>query len=278
MKPLFANLFGPPGTGKTTVGFTFPPPFTYVRFDRRADAIIASVREQLGDVVSEVGLVRPLLSDAREWAEEALPQVEEALKKALDIGQGTFFVDGGNRWWSAVQDKYLPDLTDPALSEQEKRQLEKRHRLLYGPANTYLGDIMLALENSSLNVVITHHTKPVYNEHGQETDRVRPDYFKRVPYTATLEVYMISDEPQDISSTTMKAQAMALQGQQKQILQPPNFYGYVATCKDDASIVGTMIPNPTFTLLYGMALSALWPGKLWTPPFMKKGSGNANGK
>ena len=268
-KPLFINLFGPPGTGKTSLGFTAPPPFRYARFDRRADATIEAVQAQFGEAaVVEEGFVRELGQDPREWATDALTRIEKMLEAALKANEGTFFVDGGHRWWDAVQQVKLPFL-DPSLSDAELERMDRKRRLLYGVANSYLDDLLLAVEASSLQVVLTHHTKAVYTSKGEETDRVKPDYFKRVPFVATLEVIMVCSRPADTSLLTVQANALALGGKVKQVLPPPEFYGLITTCKDDAGVEGMMLPNPTFPLLYGMALSKPWEGQTWTPPFIK---------
>ncbi len=270
MKPLFANIFGPPGTGKTTLGFTFPPPFFYARFDRRADDVIAAVREKFGDAaVQEKALIAPLLvTDRRELAGQYLKEVEALASEALKAGEGTFFVDGGNRWWDCVQDVKLPWLEDPNLTPDQVSALERKRRMTYGAANAYLGDILLALEDSSVQMVLTHHTKSVYTAKGEETDRVKPDYFKRVPYTATFEIIMVTSRPGDVSLTTIQAKALTLAGKVQQVLPAPDFYGLITTCKDDARVEGMMLPNPTFPLLYGLAMSRPLTGDTWSPPFL----------
>lgn len=271
MKPLFANLFGPPGTGKTTTGFTFPPPFHYARFDRRADAIIKSVKAKFGpNSVLEVPLIGDLnfLTDRQAENHRFLGEMEKLVDGALKLNEGTFFVDGGHRWWEVVQACKLPDLDNPSLTDQQRGALERKRRMTYGIANSYLDSIMLTLENSNLQIVITHHTKPTFDSKGEETGDVTPDYFKRVPYTATLEVFMISSRKTGINLLTAQAAAMQLQQspQMKKVLPAPEFFGLVSVCKDDASVEGTMIPNPTFPLLYGLALSTPWPGDCWSLP------------
>ena len=98
MKPLFLNLFGPPGTGKSTVGFTAPPPFFYGRFDRRADTIIKSVRQQFGESsVIEKVFVPELGDSLKSLADGYLAGVEELAWAAIPAHEGPFFIAGGDR-------------------------------------------------------------------------------------------------------------------------------------------------------------------------------------
>ena len=267
MKPLFANLFGPPGSGKSTLGFTFPPPFHYARFDRRSDKIIADVRKRFGEsAVVEESFIPDLGETLQDRSQEFLDKTMVLADKAVKLGEGTFFIDGGNRFWEVVQKVKLPSLV--GLSDDEREKKEKMRRLLYADANEYLGNLLLAVENSPINVVITHHTKGVYDAQGKETDYVRPDYFKQVPYTATLEVFMITSAKLDVNMPSARAYALSLDGKSQQVELPPKFYGQITQCKDDTEMVGQMLPNPTFKILYGMALSEPWPGETWQPPFI----------
>lgn len=269
MKPLFLNLFGPPGTGKTTVGFTAPPPFFYGRFDRRADKIIEMVRAKFGEAsVTEKVFVPELGDTLKALADGYLAGVEELAKAAIQANEGTFFIDGGNRWWDAVQASKLPNLDDPTLTPEKRESLEKMRRLLFGPANEYLSGLQLAVENSDVQMIVTHHTKAVYDNKGQETEMVRPDYFKRTPYTCTMEVFMMTTAKDEVSLPTVKSHALALQGNAKMVAEPPKFYGQITMCKDDANMVGMMLPSPTFPVLYALAMSKPWEGETWKPPFI----------
>jgi len=261
---LFTNVFGPPDTGKTSLAFTHPPPFHYARFDRRADKIIQSVEAFHGEgcVLEETYLWDPFNTDSKGQSYVFLKKFEQQVAKALGLGEGTFIIDGGNRLWDAVQDVKLPWSDDP----KEQEAIEKRRRLSYGMANAYLNDILLVLEDSPLNLAIIHHVRPVFDSQGKETDKVKPDYFKRVPYTATAEIFMMSTRPLEVHVPTVRAGMLSANGGGVQVSQKPEFWGLITIFKHDASMEGKMLPNLDFRYLYGLAFGKSYKGgELWSP-------------
>lgn len=258
---IFANIYGPPGTGKTTFALTFPGPLFLARFDRRADDLINRATAAGIEVVEE-GFVGSLLpADPRGEAEEILERFEAFASRALERGEGTFVIDGGNRLWDIVQRVKLPDI-DAVADPEERRRLEKRRRILYGAANEYLHGVLLALEDSPLHVAVTHHTKRVYDERGQETDLVEPDYFRRVPYVANLDVFLFATRASALSLPGVLA---AAHRKSEQVLAPPGFHGVITLCKFAPELEGRRMENITFAKLWFLLFGEKYPTPTWNP-------------
>lgn len=261
------NVYGQPGVGKTTFAFTFPSPIWFARFDRRSDDIVAQARAA-GVEVHEEGFVGAAVpDDPRGEAEGMLSRFEEFVDKALNVGKGTFVIDGGNRLWDIVQRVKLPDVEGVVDAEQRAR-LERRRRLLYGAANEYMHSTLLMLDNSPLFVVITHHTKPVFNERGEEvTGLLQPDYFRRVPYVAQLEVFLFATRPSHVSVPSLLAAANS-NDPAARVFAPPSFYAVVTMCKmpGGGNLEGRVIRNLSFPVLWLLLYGQRWDGPtVWHP-------------
>lgn len=258
---LFVNVFGPPKTGKTSFAFSFPGPFYYQRLDRLADKIIRDVLDQCPDTfvdeeeyISDLGKAgaMPML-----WA-----RFEAAVTKAIKEGAerdkkgepaGTFIVDGGHRMWDICQETWLPaeDDRDP-----------KKKRLYYAIPNEKYSNLLLTLEASPLNVVIAHHTRNVYDSNGKETENVKPDGFKRVPYLDSLDIFTLSTRPDSINMPGVRASMVS----GKETRPPTQFFGHISVCAYDAGLEGKTLKNPNFGRLYELIFAKRWAGgKLYTP-------------
>jgi len=266
-KTLFVNVFGPPKTGKTSFAFSFPGPFYYQRFDRRSSKVLRDVLHALPDTfideedyITEVDPLNSRASAPLLWA-----KFERAVQKAIKEGRereaagepaGTFIIDGGHRLWDLCQETFLPDKATLAPNQQ------RSYRLNYALPNEKFTNAILSLEASPLYVVVIHHTRAVYNAEGQETENVRPDGFKRIPYLNTLDVFTLSTRADSVNTPRVRA-SMA---QGANLPSPTTeFYGYVALSAYEPTLEGKTFKNLSFKQLFELIFEERWRGgKLYT--------------
>lgn len=258
-------MFGAPKTGKTAFAFSFPGPYYYQRLDRMADIIINDVLDQLEDTsvdevdyISDIDPLNPRDTAPKLWktfeqsAKRAIAEANE--RDARGEAAGTFIIDGGHRLWDICQDTWLPVKEDLPQSEQN------RFRTHYATANEKITNIMLALEASPLHVVITHHTRPVY-EGGTETTKVRPDGFKRIQNLNSVDLFLLTSRPDAVDTIRVMRSTVDKNS------APPatNFFSYISLCAYDPMLEGSTFKDLTFGKLYIRIFGEQWPEKVYDP-------------
>lgn len=239
---IFANVYGTSGSGKTAFALTFPPPFFILNFDKDMKHLLVQLPDSY-DIEYErlVFEVDGLTAGA---AAQYVAKADALLKKALLRGEGTFILDGGDLFWDVAKIAKLMKGGDGVLPKD------------YSPANTYMNSFLSRLQNAPFHVCTTAMARKKWTGAKTESDQMESDGFKHRKRWVTNEVYMFTPEQRQYPS---EVPAQGGTGQ--------THNAYIDTSKINESLVGTVIPNLTFKLLYAMVYGSLPEEykKLWTP-------------
>lgn len=237
-KKLFVQVFGTAGTGKTSFALSFPSPLWVVNLDRNMDDLLEKLPPsydiEYDEVPYDVDMVRGT-------AANVLLRVKGMYDKAVKHGAGTFFVDGADLLWEYVKSARLPENAD--VPNQ------------WGPANTYMESIYRRAESCGLQVVFSTIASNVWEGMQKETQKMKPDGFKHAGRFINTSVYMFT--PEDYGTPMIRPVAGA----------GKSHNGFFAESKLNESIVGMVVPNLSFGLMYRMIFKEPYPEteKLWTP-------------
>jgi hypothetical protein len=177
----------------------------------------------------------------RSVAAGVMLKVKALFEAAIKGGKGTFFMDGADLYWDYVKLAKLPE--DADIPNQ------------WGPANSAMDSFYKRAEAAPIQVVFTGIASPVWEGMKKETDRMKADGFKHAGRYINSKVYMFT--PEDHS--TPQSRPVEKKGQ--------SHSAYISTSKLNEKIVGSVIPNPSFKMLYRMTFGELPPDHelLWTP-------------
>lgn len=245
-KKLFLQVYGKEGSGKTSLALSFPPPLWVVNLDRNMDDLLEMLPEHYEIHYEEV----PYDVDiTRSVASAVILKVKKLFDEAVQAGVGTFFVDGADLYWDAVKVAKLPD--DAEVPNQ------------WGPANAEMSAFFRRAETCPLQVVFSCIASNVWTGQTKETARVKADGFKHAGRFINTSAYVFSPE----EHTQPQERPAANEGQ--------SHSAYISTSKLNESIVGRVIPNLSYKMLYRMVFGELPPNHelLWTPG--KKANGTA---
>lgn len=237
-KKLFVQVFGPEGTGKTSFGLSFPSPLWIVNFDRNMDDLLEKLPSHYDihyeEVQWDVDMNRGL-------AANTVIRVRKLFEEAVKGGQGTFFMDGADLYWEYVKVAKLPD--DADIPNQ------------WGPANSEMSNFLRRAESCPLHVVFTSIASNVWEGMQKETRKMKADGFKHTGRFINTKVYLFT--PEDHSTPVERPQPNVGQ----------THSAYINTSKLDERIVGSVIPNLSFKMLYRSIFRELPPEheKLWVP-------------
>lgn len=236
-KKLFVQVFGKEGTGKTSLALSFPPPLFLINLDRNMDDLLEllpnSYEIHYDEVPYDVDMLRGTSS-------EVLLRVKRMFDTALKHGSGTFFVDGADLLWEYVKAAKVPDAEVPNQ---------------WGPANSYMESVYRRAESCPLQVVFNCIASNVWEGMQKETKKMKPDGFKHAGRFINTSVYMFS--PEDYS--TPLERPAAGQGQ--------SHSSFISTSKLNEAIVGSVVSNLSYMMLYRMIFKELPPEHelLWIP-------------
>lgn len=248
-KKLFVQVYGKEGSGKTSFALSFPQPLWVVNLDRNMDDLLEMLPSNYEIHYEEV----PYDVDiTRSVAAGVILKVKNLFEEAVKHGTGTFFVDGVDLYWDAVKNAKLPE--DAELPNQ------------WGPANSEMSAFYRRAETCPLQVVFSCIASNVWAGATKETARVKADGFKHAGRFINTSVYVFSPE----QHTTPDERPVANEGQ--------SHSAYISTSKLNEGIVGRVIPNLSYKMLYRMVFGELPPGHegLWTPG--KKANGAEAGQ
>lgn len=237
-KKLFVQVFGTEGTGKSSLALSFPPPLWVVNLDRNMDDLFEKLPEHYTIHYEEV----PYDVDmSRTIASQVVLRVKEMFKQAVAGGEGTFILDGADLYWEHVKAAKLPDNAD--VPNQ------------WGPANSEMESFYRRAEAAPIQVVFSCIASNVWEGMNKETKRMKADGFKHAGRFINTSVYMFS--PEDHSTPAEKPMPGA----------GKTHSAYISTSKLNESIVGAVLPNISYKMLYRSIFGELPPEheQLWTP-------------
>ncbi len=239
---IFANVYGTSGAGKTAFALTFPPPFFILNFDKDMSHLLVQLPDSY-DIEYE-RLVFEVDGLTAGSAAQYIAKADALLKKALLKGEGTFILDGGDLFWDVAKIAKLMRGGEGVLPKD------------YSPANTYMNSYLSRLQNAPFHVCTTAMARKKWEGAKKESDKMESDGFKHRKRWVTNEVYVFTPEQRQYPS---EVPAQGSTG------QTHNFY--MDTSKINESLVGTVVPNLTFKLLYAMVYGSV-PEEykaLWSP-------------
>lgn len=237
-RKLFVQVFGTDGVGKTSFALSFPSPLWIVNLDRNMDDLLEILPEHYEVHYEEV----PYDVDmSRGVASTVLMRVKKLFADAVKGGTGTFFIDGADLYWEYVKMAMLPEGAD--IPNQ------------WGPANSEMSSMYRRAESCSLQVVFSSIASKVWEGMKRETDRMQADGFKHAGRFINTKVYLFTPE----NHATPAERPVERIGQ--------THSGYISTAKLNEKLVGAVIPNLSYKMLYRMTFGELPAehGKLWTP-------------
>jgi hypothetical protein len=239
---IFANVYGVSGAGKTAFALTFPPPFFILNLDKDMRELLMQLPDSY-DVEYE-RLVFEVDGLTAGSAAQYLVKADALLKKALLAGEGTFLLDGGDIFWDTVKIAKLMKGGDGVLPKD------------YSPANAYMNSYLSRLQHAPFHVCMTSMSRKKWEGAKKESDKMEADGFKHRKRWVSHEIYMFTPEQRQYPS---EVPAQAGTGQTHK--------AYIDTSKINESLVGSVIPNLTFKVLYAMTYGSLPDEykKLWSP-------------
>lgn len=242
---LFENVWGLPGTGKTTYALTHPWPFYVVNCDRQMDHLLALLPPEV-EIHYVDALLKPGDKLAVGIATRILHDFEELVNKALGIGEGTFIIDGGQTFWDTIKAVLLP-------AGDDKRG--------YEIPNNYFKSALLTLEAAPLHVVITHPAVHPWESMSKESPRLKADSFKHLDASTTLDIYTY--DPNRADSLDPALISNAHKG--PNLGTPAEYWGCIWRNKLNGATTGLVMKNLTFLEVYLRTTGKVWPGPLWHP-------------
>ena len=225
-RKLVVSVFGKQGAGKTTFLLTFPPPLFVFNCDRPMGHLIEKLPPDI-EIVYEA--VPPDVDNTTpQAAGQVLQKFDALLAEALKAKSGSFLIDGFDLLWEYVKLAKIPrnSGTEPLPRE-------------WAEANTWMHSRLGALVSSPLQVGLSSMARRVWEGAKRETTMVEAEGFRHRGRWITLEGYLYSPEARD---QAMELPQPSARGQSHSL--------YITTSKINEALVGAIIPNPRFDLLY----------------------------
>lgn len=245
------NVWALPGAGKTTHLLTFPPPLFLLNCDRSMDSLLQKLPAS-HEIYYEEMLLKPGEQLSQATAIQFLNRFEALVALALKKGEGTFGIDGGARFWDVIKMAKLPA---GAADSSDRRPWEI--------PNEYWRSYLLGLEASPLQFCITHPAVTIWESMTKESERLRPDAFKHLPYFSTIDIYLFTiNRETDLYPRLVENQAL----QKAAMPSETEHWAKIYRNKENTRLEGRVVPNLTFPLLYQMTFGEEWKGvQCWKP-------------
>lgn len=228
----FVSLWGPPKSGKTHLGMTWPKPMMAIEIGETG---VEDLLHKFPDVDYRpliIPVLRPQIEDHARLLDRFEALEQEAIKNP-DLR--TILIDSASHLWTS---------TYTVMTEEAHRQSErqKRNQADFNLANTYFEQIIQVLrQHRQLNIVLV-------NRHKEKYARL-PDENGRMVLQTTGEI-----EARDYKGMENLAQIIIKTGMgtrvdprtQRSIIVPRHT---VETCRFDKSVEGTEMMNMTYDTL-----------------------------
>lgn len=242
-------VHGYAGTGKSSLGLSFPAPFWVFNLDRS----IGSLTKQL-PATHEITLEAPVVDEVDKptpaMAQKILASFDALMTDAIKSkSDGTVIVDGWDLFWEIVKIAKVRNLEEDLPKE-------------YAMANGYMNQWLARLGRSRLNVVFSVISSRVWMGAKTETERVRAEGFKHKDRWLTHEIYMFSPEERRTPNEAPRGGDPSKAGETGQ-----SHLALVTMSKLNESLVNRRFPNLNFGLLYRLTFGQNYPepDRLWKP-------------
>lgn len=176
------SINGMEGTGKTTfILKTMPTPIVYVCLGERSpNRILYDLDEKRRSQIEVLNL-QPSTPDGWTYqeAKKALQQVASVAKEKLPtLSGGTFAIDSGSRFWTALQKVYV----EPKEQERLAKGVKSMGGLIYEDANLVFEGFLTYARSYPVYVVLTHTMKQDWDAEGPIPNSFSPRWQRQVPY------------------------------------------------------------------------------------------------
>lgn len=237
-------LFAEGGKGKSTAALTFPPPFTIVNCDKPMGNLLAQLPE-----THQINYTRIVFDDVDEltpqMAKQYLAIVNAAIRAAIKLGEGTFFLDGAHNLHEAVKVALLPK-TDASPRE-------------YASVNTWWDTHFRRLAGKPINWVLTAFAKGEWISASKESGKMLPEGWKWTKSWLEQSVFMYTKAEAKPSETPQdRAEGV-----------PQEFRGQITEAKENKGLIWRTLPRVTYKALFKLYHGELPPNheQLWTPEY-----------
>jgi len=196
-EPLYPNICvsikGPPGSGKTHLAYTFPPPILVYNFDRRGNFVRGRPEFKAKDI--DVKVFTPPVSDTLEPDEETVKfrnEIRNSYKKDIESGKyETVVLDPNTILWEHIHRAYKYD--------EGRGKLRARS---YGEPNAQMSWYINYPLELGMNVVVISYMRDKYVD-DKPTGEEIIDGFKRTDGFADIVIETsLNKENQVVSKLT----------------------------------------------------------------------------
>lgn len=238
-KKVLATVWGKEKRGKTHFSFTFPEPIWLFNFDDNEDG----PRDKFPAKEFMVGQSYAVppgadLADNR----DALARFMEDYNELLQMNpEGTVVFDTATALWQMIQAVEITALREKRESKGDSVKRDKDGDPLiypydYAKSNKFIEDIIQGVKKTSMDAVFINRSQSVYDSQGRETDRIKMQGYKHLPFLTNITLHFGYD------------------------LTKKQHFVEVESCAEDLSLAGQKFPNTpddpftyqsVFELLYG---------------------------
>lgn len=185
------SLVGKKKTGKTTLALTFPKPLVVFDFEMGVGRVEPRFMPKTGVTVHQMTPANPVLLKTKpELAMSFWLNLLEEYNKALeDPKVKTIVFDTFTAVWEARRLGFLAELNEIAKKNGESQRKNLMPQEYFIP-NSDMKQLLVQAQIHQKHLVVTHHTRPVYDTSGRDSGLEEPDGFKYTGDLVDVELWM----------------------------------------------------------------------------------------
>ena len=180
-----------------------------------------------------------------EMAKRYLAEANAAIRRALTVGKGTFFLDGGHNLHEAVKVALLP-----------KKDASPRE---YASVNAWWDTHFRRMAPKPINWVISAYAKEEWLQASKPSGRRIPEGWKWTRSWLEQAIYMYTKAEANPSETPQDSSEGV----------PQEFRGQIVEAKENKNLIGRTLPRVTYRGLFKLYHGELPPNheELWSPNY-----------
>lgn len=252
--PLSMSVEALEGGGKTSfILKTCPLPIVHINFGDR-DATPLLMDKEMSDAR------RSQITVYNFQAESPFGWTRPECKKSLDalstiathhlsdgaLKGGTFAIDSGSTWWSAVQEVYV-------APEMEKREASTKPKktggLEYSQANLLVNGALSWIKTQGVFLIVTHQKKQDWGANGPIPGSYSPRMNSKIPYIVEVRL--------DLIKRCLTCGSEQCESSQNHVGR--KHLGRLAKFSRNTKLEGTILENVTFGLVYQLYMGEKFP-------------------